>query len=123
MLFIYSEYRLDKMKQKSERKYDLMQSKIIFVVLFMLSFSVFHDLFISLIEKDEHTNIVHYMSDEAPSPECAEFNEMHSMFHFMAIVTTYTNTQIQLAKIESIPHLLLQYTSPFEKTSYKPPIV
>lgn len=101
-----------------------MQSKIIFIVLFMLSFSSFHDSFISLIvEKNEHTNIVHYMSEEAPSSECAEFNEMHSMFHFMAIVTSYKNVQVQLAKIESIPHLLTQYTSPLEKTSYRPPII
>ena len=101
----------------------MMQSKIIFVVLFMLSFSVFHDSFISLIEKNEHTDIVHYMSDEAPSPECVEFNEMHSMLHFMAILTTYKEMQVQLAKTKSIPHLLIQYTSPLEKTSYKPPIV
>jgi len=100
-----------------------MQSKVIFVVLFMLSFSVFHDSFIFLIEKNEHTDIVHYMSDEASSLECAEFNEMHSMFHFMAIVTSYKEIQVQLAKIKSIPHLLIQYASPFQKTSYKPPIV
>lgn len=100
-----------------------MQSKVIFVMLFMLSFTVFHDSFISLIEKHEHTNIVQYISDDVPSSECAEFNEIHSMFHFMAIMTTYKNTHVLLAKIESIPHLLIQYTSPFEKTSYKPPIV
>ena len=100
-----------------------MQSKIIFVVLFMLSFSVFHDSFISLIEKSEHTDIVHYMSNEAPSTECTEVNEIHSMFHFMAIMTPYKNTQVLLTKIESIPHLLIPYTSHFEKTSYKPPII
>ena len=98
-----------------------MQSKIIFTILFMLSFSVFHDSFITLLEKSEHTEIVHYMSDEAPSSECAEFNEMHSMFHFMAIVTPYKESQIQLAKRETIPHLLAQYTPPLKKTSYKPP--
>ena len=98
-----------------------MQSKIIFTLLFMLSFSVFHDSFISLLDKNEHTEIVHYMSDEAPSTECAEFNEMHSMFHFMAIVTPYKESQVQLAKIETIPHLLAQYTPPLKKTSYKPP--
>ena len=49
-----------------------MHSKVIFIVLFMLSFSIFHDTFISLIEKNEHTDIVHYISDEAPSSECAK---------------------------------------------------
>jgi len=98
-----------------------MQSKIIFTLLFMLSFSVFHDSFITLLEKNEHREVVHYMSDEAPSSECAEFNEIHSMFHFMAIVTPYKESQVQLAKRETIPHLLAQYTPPLKKTSYKPP--
>lgn len=99
-----------------------MQSKIIFVVLFMLSFSTFHDSFISLVDKSEHSDITHYMSDEAVSSECAEFSEIHSMFHFMAIVTPVKNMQIQFAKRETIPHLVVQYTSPLEQTSYKPPI-
>jgi len=99
-----------------------MQSKIIFIVLFMLSFSVFHDSFISFLDKSEHSEIAHYMSDEAPSSECTEFNEMHNMFHFMAIVTPLKNSHIQLAKREDIPHLIIQYTPPLEKTSYKPPI-
>ena len=99
----------------------MMQSKIIFIVLFMLSFSIFHDSFISLIEKNEHTEIVHNICDEVSNSECAEFNEIHSMFHFMAIVTPYKESQVQLAKRETIPHLLAQYTPPLKKTSYKPP--
>jgi hypothetical protein len=89
----------------------------------MLSFSIFHDTFISLIEKSEHTGIAHYISDEAPSSECTKFNEIHSMFHFIAIVTTYKEIQVQLTKIENIPHRFMHYTSPFQKSSYKPPIV
>lgn len=100
-----------------------MRTKLVFVMLFMLSFNIFHDSFISLLEKEEHTNIVHYMNDDAPSSECAEFNEIHSMFHFMAIVTPSKNTLIQFAKRETIPHLSIKYSPPFEKTSYKPPIV
>lgn len=98
-----------------------MRSKIIFTLLLMLSFSVFHDSFISLLDKNEHTMIVHYEGDETASSECAEFNEIHSMFHFMAIVTSYKENQIQTAKRETIPHLLAQYTPPLKKTSYKPP--
>ena len=99
-----------------------MQSKIIFTVLLMLSFSVFHDSFLSLLEKSDHTDLVHYMGSEAASEECAEFNEMHNMFHFMAIVESYTNDQIYVEQKETIPHLLIQYTPPLKKTTYKPPI-
>jgi hypothetical protein len=100
-----------------------MQSKVIFFVLLMLSFTIFHDTFISLIEKNEHTNIAQYMSDEVPSSECTELNEIHSMFHFMAILRVYTGIQIQLVKIESIPHRTIPYASLFDKSTYKPPIV
>jgi len=100
-----------------------MRSKIIYVVIFMLSFSAFHDSLISLIDTSEHKDIVHYVYDDAPSAECNEFNEIHNMFHFMAIVSSSKNIQIQFAKNEAIPHLLIQYTSPLTRTSYKPPIV
>ena len=100
-----------------------MRSKMIYVVIFMLSFSAFHDSFILLIDTSEHNDIVHYVNDDASSSECSEFNEIHNMFHFMAIVSSSKNTQMQFAKSETIPHLLVQYTSPLTRTSYKPPIV
>ena len=99
-----------------------MQSKIIFVVLFMLSFSAFHDSFLSVIDKNEHTNVVHYINDNSVSSECTEFNEVHNMLHFMAIMDDNKNEQVQFAKLETIPHVVMQYSPPLEKTSYKPPI-
>jgi len=99
-----------------------MRSKIIYVVLFMLAFSAFHDSFISLIDTRGHTDIVHYVQDDVSSSECSEFSEIHSMFHFMAIVPSTKHTQIDFAKNEAIPHLLIQYTPPLTRTSYKPPI-
>ncbi len=99
-----------------------MRSKIIFLILFMLSFTIFHDSLMPLIEKNKHTDVAHYLSDTAPTQECTDFNEIHSMFHFMAIVTPSKNTQIQFAKRETIPHVTLEYSPPLEKTSYKPPI-
>ena len=95
-----------------------MQSKIIFVILFMLSFNILHDSIMPLIEKDT----THYVNDTLSDKDSAEFNEMHNMFHFMAIVTPLENMQIQFAKRESIPHIVIQYIPPLEKTSYKPPI-
>ena len=89
----------------------------------MLSFSILHDSLMPLIEKNKHTNMAHYLSDTEPTQECADFNEIHNMFHFMAIVTPSKNTQLQFAKKETIPHLLIKYSPPLEKTSYKPPIV
>lgn len=100
-----------------------MRSKMMFLVLFMLSFNVFHDSFIALIDKSEHANILQYADEQSPSSECDEFTKMHKMFHFMAIVTSIKNVQVQFAKRENIPHILVQYTPPYKKTSYKPPTV
>ena len=99
-----------------------MQSKVIFVVLIMLSFSAFHDSFFSILDKNKHTDVVHYMSDKAMSSECTELNEIHSMLHFMAIISTGYSNKLQLLKRETIPHNIIPYTSPLDKTSYKPPI-
>lgn len=99
-----------------------MQSKVIFVVLIMLSFSAFHDSFFSILDKNKHTDIVHYMSDKTISSECTELNEIHNMLHFMAIISTDYSHKLQLVMRETIPHSVITYTSPLEKTSYKPPI-
>jgi hypothetical protein len=100
-----------------------MQSKVIFVVLIMLSFSAFHDSFFSILDNNKHTDVVHYMSDKSISSECTELNEIHSIFHFMAIISTDHSDKLQFVKSETIPHSIIHYTSPLEKTSYKPPIV
>lgn len=100
----------------------MMRSKIVFVVLFMLSFTLLHDSFIALVEKNVHANTVHCIGDEASSSDCKELNAMHGMFHFVAIVTSYSGEQIEFAKKEHIPHSLVQYTPPLVKTSNKPPI-
>ena len=107
---------------KNERKVDSMQSKIIFVLLFMLSFSAFHDTFISIIDKSNHKSIVHYMNDEASSSECTQLNEIHNMFHFMAIVSSQQNIEMQFFKAERIYYSSSQHSPPLKKSSYKPPI-
>lgn len=99
-----------------------MRAKIIFVLLFMLSFTLLHDSFFSLIQKNDHVSVVHYIDDQASSQECIEFNKIHAMFHFIAIVVPYSNRQMLFAKKEHIPHHLVQYTPPLVKTSHKPPI-
>lgn len=99
-----------------------MQSKIIFVVLLMLSFNIVHDSIMPFFEKHEHTDIVHHLSDSASAQECTDFDMVDSMLHFMAIITPSKNMQIQFSNKESIPHLLIQYTPPLQESTYKPPI-
>ncbi|CAA6802160.1 MAG: Unknown protein [uncultured Sulfurovum sp.] len=99
-----------------------MQSKITFVLLFVLSFSVFHDSFISLMDDELSSSSTHYMSDNVESSEPTELHELHNIFHFMAIVSFVGAVEVRFAKKETIAHVNIAYTPPIKKTSYKPPI-
>ncbi len=96
-------------------------NKIIYTLLFMLSFNVFHDSFISLIE-NKHTHIVESVG-EVSVGDCADFGDIHKMLHFMAILTTPDNMIDEHIETLYITHLSNRYTSFIPKTSYRPPIV
>jgi len=99
-----------------------MRSKIIFVILFMLTFTVMHDSVINIIQKNEHTSISNYADTNAVSQEYSELQEVHGMFHFVGLIMPYQNTFVQLQKEETYSPYLLQYTLLHQETSYKPPI-
>lgn len=102
-----------------------MRSKIIFVVLFMLSFTVMHDSILSIVQNNEHTSISHYADTNAASQECSDdmdMDKVHSMFHFVGLIMPHKITFVQVQKAETLSHNLLEYTLPQLETSYKPPI-
>ena len=99
-----------------------MRSKIIFVVLFMLTFTVMHDTVINIMQKSDHSSISHYVSTDVPAQECSDIHEVHSMFHFVGLIMPYKSSLLQLQKEKTLSHNLLQYTLPYKETSYKPPI-
>lgn len=89
----------------------------------MLSFTIFHDTFITHFEKHEHTNITHYLDQETASEACIKYTQIHNMFHFVAIMDTFIHAPIFIVKKETILYLLIDHTPPLQKTSHKPPIV
>ena len=99
-----------------------MRSKVIFVVLFMLTFTVMHDTVMNIVETDESTSVSHYVNTNVPTQECTDIHEVHNMFHFVGLIMPYKSTFIQLINEKTLSHNLLQYTLLHEETSYKPPI-
>ena len=99
-----------------------MRSKIIFVVLFMLSFTVMHDTVIHIVQTNENTSVSHYVSAEIAAQECGDIHEVHNMFHFIGLIMPYKSSVVLLQKEKTLSHDLLQYTLPYKETSYKPPI-
>ena len=99
-----------------------MRSKIIFVVLFMLTFTIMHDSVINIMQKSDPSSLTYYVNSDVVSQECTDIHEAHSMFHFVGLVTPYKSSFIQLQKEKTLSHNLLQYTLRHKETSYKPPI-
>lgn len=98
-----------------------MQSKIIFIVLFMLSFTVAHDTVINIMHDKEHTSTSHHLSENIQTQECDTMDEIHAMFHFVALIAPYTNNFIQPSSEKTLSRYSLQYTPLHKEPSYKPP--
>lgn len=99
-----------------------MRSKITFVLLFMLAFTVMHDTVIHMMHKSDHAGISHYVHTDTAPQECSDMHKVHNMFHFVGIVIPYKSTFVQFQKEKTLSYDLLQYTLPHKETSYKPPI-
>ena len=99
-----------------------MRSKVIFIVLFMLTFTVMHDTVMNIMQNNEHTSVSHYVTADVVSQECTDINEVHNMFHFVGLIMSYKSTFVQFQNGQTLSHNLLQYTLLQKETSYKPPI-
>ncbi len=99
-----------------------MRSKVIFVLLFMLTFTVMHDTVINMMHKSDHTGISHYVNTDSASQECSDIHKVHNMFHFIGLIIPHKSTFVQLQKEQTLSYNLLQYISAHKETSSKPPI-
>ena len=99
-----------------------MRSKTIFVILFMLSFSIMHDSVIAFMEHSEspatQTQVYFTQSDT----DMVDIHEIHGMFHFVGLMIPTVNTLMPEYKKEEFFQNLLQYTTLHKDTSFKPPI-
>ena len=66
-----------------------MQSKIIFFVLCMLSFSVMHDTVISIVGEHEHISVAHYTNADKQAPDMMDIHDTHDIFHFIALISAF----------------------------------
>ena len=96
-----------------------MRSKVVFLLLFMLSFTVMHDTVINLLDNDKNILVSHYASAENQSDDVLD---VHDMFHFMALVTSLTPVPDRLESEQTLSAYLFQYTLTYLENSTKPPI-
>ena len=100
-----------------------MRSKVIFIVMFMLSFSIAHDTIINTIQTNEHHSSIHYTSDtiqiQKYNSDCID--DIHAMFHMEALITPNMSSFIQLPTKQLLSHISFTYSFTYKETSYKPP--
>ena len=102
-----------------------MRSKTIFVILFMLSFSIMHDSVIAFMEHSEspatQTQVLKGYFTQSDT-DMVDIDEMHGMFHFVGLMIPTINTVMPDYKKEDYFQNLLQCTTLHKDTSFKPPI-
>lgn len=99
-----------------------MQSKIIFLVLFMLSFTVMHDTVIHVLDDNENVPVTQYTNVSSQTQDIADIHDIHGMFHFIALISPSTSIETALKSRDILAAYLLQYTLPHYQSSNKPPI-
>ena len=98
-----------------------MRNRVIYFVLFMLTFTVVHDTVINVIHNYEHTVVSDNEHKMLDSETCETIDEIHGMFHFVGLIMPYKSDFMQPAKKETLSHRQFQYSPPFKKSSFKPP--
>jgi hypothetical protein len=93
----------------------------VWVLLFVLSFSALHDIFISTLD-EQHPTISHDIIKSDQLSQYTPICEVHNLLHFIAILDF---SQISFAISKNFTRLSEQVfpsTSPYIENSYKPPI-
>jgi len=98
-----------------------MRSKTIFVILFMLSFSIMHDSIIVFVENNESSMTQSQVFKVYVTQADTDIYDVHAMFHFVGLMISTVNTITPDYKKEDYFQNLLQYTTHYKKTSFKPP--
>ena len=101
----------------------MMRSKIIFLLLFMLSFTVMHDTVINMLDNNEKLPISEYVNNTKQAHDVADVHDIHSMFHFIALTPTINTLLEPLKKGNRFSCYVLKYTFPSLGNNNKPPIV
>jgi len=99
-----------------------MKFVVVWAVLFVLSFSTLHDIFLSTIDNKD-PKISHFVMDSDPLLQYTEINEVHNLLHFIAILDFDQVSLNILSHFTLLSEQKLPSTAPVIETSYKPPIV
>lgn len=100
-----------------------MRSKITLFLVFILSFVVFHDSFITLVDKKEQVYVITQAEHPSSlSQHDTNIHEIHNMFHIIAILTLDSMLVLPFNASQNIISPNAQKAFSYHKTIIKPPI-
>ena len=100
-----------------------MRSKVIFFVIVMLSFVIVHDTVLALVDQHKETTVATVSADRSShSDKSAKIENIHSMFHFVALICNDTLPIDIYDNKTVISYAIPQQTLSRKKTIIKPPI-
>lgn len=109
--------------EKSKNGSIYMRSKITFFLVFILSFVVFHDSFLALLDKKEQVYVITQVEHPSSlSQQDTNIHEIHNMFHILAILTLNSMVILPFNASQSIISPNVQKAFSYHKTIIKPPI-
>ena len=100
-----------------------MRSKIVFLVVFMLSFIVVHDTVLTMIDQNKKIGVASSLKSCTVSEQSTDIHQIHNLFHFVALVSTELPSMDIHAKKQTIEYYIPEYILPYKKSIIKPPIV
>jgi len=101
------------------------KSRVTFILLFMLLFSIAHDSIINVIDENEILSVSHYADDStsiSKSNKVDDIHDIHNMFHFIAIMSSSQYLAI-FDKKQILLTSLIRFSLPHYNNYQKPPII
>jgi len=100
-----------------------MQSKIIFLMLFMISFNMMHDTVIHILDDNAKLSLSEYIQNMKQTSDVQDMQNIHDMFHFIALIPVMHISLKPLKARNIFSAYVLQYTLISLNKHTKPPIV
>ncbi len=100
-----------------------MRSKLVFLVVFMLSFVIVHDTVLTMIDHNNKAGVISSLESYTVSEASTDIHQLHNMFHFVALVYTEFPSMDIHTKKQTIEYYIPEYILPYKKSIIKPPIV
>lgn len=99
-----------------------MRNKTLYVLLFAITFSIKHDTFISLLHLHDNIQTSKYADGIHMTEKVIDIQEIHSMFHFLAVVSEKIVFSDTSHPNDIASRYTLLHSSLHKERAQKPPI-